>query len=817
MDDPLLAPPMPALDWVSEATACVTRHEHGLLRLEAVAPDILRLRFAPSGRFAAPRPWSPVLELPPAGLSVHEEDGRLWMETERLSARLDLSSGAVSFATPDGRPFAEDLCAPGWREVALEETGLQHLPDTELPPGEARIGVGVRKRMAPDEGYFGFGQRDGRLNRRHRRLTHWTVDRAVPGHGLGEDNLYQAQPTFMAVRPGLTWGLLLNSTWFSGFDVGREYEDVLTLFTLGGELDYYILAGPTPAAVVEQLTRLTGRPLLPPLWALGFHQSRWSYGTDRDVRALADDFRQRAIPLDAIHLDIDYMDGYRVFTWDRERFPEPAATIAALQSLGIRTVTIVDPGVKHDLGTGYGVAESGVAGDYFLRRPDGERFSGWVWPDESLFPDFCSERTRHWWGDLHGSLIELGVDGVWCDMNEPSIVDRPYREPGVTEFPIPLAVRQGDEGEALHAETHNLYGHLMARATWEGLERLRPERRPWVLTRSAFVGTQRWAASWMGDNSARWEDLETSLPQLASLGLCGAPHVGVDIGGFYGHSFGELYGRWIELGAFYPFMRAHAHCDSRPQEPWSFGPEIESIARQAIELRYRLLPYFYTLAHRAHRRGEPWWRPLLFDFPDQADLYAIEDQIMIGPQMMIAPIRAPGLKRRLVELPPGVWYDFRSGARIGVGPAALVMDAPLGAMPVLVRGGSIITLGNVRQSTAEPLGELMLEIYPDDEAEGFWTLIEDDGESFEYQDGALAETDCRIAPLSQGAVFALAARRGDYRPAPRTLILRLHLPEAPAGLMLDETPVEDWRWDAELQAAEVRIDDDGQGHRLVPV
>lgn len=815
MDNSLPDNPCPIQSWVSQASACVAHYAQGLLRIDAVAADILRVRFAPSGRLVPPRPWSPVMDLPPAGLSVVQEEQRVRMSTEAIAATLDLEHGSLCFATPDGIPFACDISAPVWREVSLEETTLEHMPEPELPPGEARIGVFLQKQMAPDEGYFGFGQRTGRLDRRHRRLTNWTVDKSSPGHSRGDDNLYQAHPVFMAVRPGLAWGLYLNSTWYSGFDVGALDTDVLKLFTLGGELDYFIFAGPTPAAVVEQLTRLTGRPMLPPLWAMGYHQSRWSYGTDADVRCIAQTFRDHWIPLDAIHLDIDYMDGYRVFTWDRERFPEPGETIAALHAADVRAVTIIDPGIKNDTETGYRPLDSGLAGGHFITHADGEPFTGWVWPEESVFPDFCRTQTRLWWGEQHSELVALGVDGIWCDMNEPSIVDRPFRSPGVCEQPIPLSVLQGDEDDATHAETHNLYGHLMARATWEGLERLRPDRRPWVLTRSGFVGTQRWAASWMGDNNAWWEHLEMSLPQLASMGLCGAPHVGVDIGGFYQNSFGELFARWIELAAFYPFMRTHTHCDSSAQEPWSFGPEIEAVARSAIELRYRLLPYLYTLAHRAHRTGEPLLRPLLFDFPDAAHLHQIQDQVMIGPQLMIAPVCAPGMHRRLVELPPGhTWLDFRRGRAIDSD--HLIADTPLGEIPILVRGGSILTLGNVRASTAEPLTELTLDAYPDHHNAGEWTLIEDDGESFAYLDGGLCERTMRIAPDSQGATLTLEARQGDYVPPERCLIVRIHLPQAPAAVLVDGQTSDDWSWDAERSALTLAMDDDGQAHQIAP-
>jgi alpha-glucosidase len=333
-----------------------------------------------------------------------------------------------------------------------------------------------------------------------------------------------------------------------------------------------------------------------------------------------------------------------------------------------------------------------------------------------------------------------------------------------------------------------------------------------VLTRSGYVGVQRWAASWMGDNSAWWEHLEMSLPQLANMGLSGSPHVGVDIGGFYHNCFGELFARWMELGAFYPFMRGHAHYRSRPREPWAFGPEVGAVARAAIELRYRLLPYLYTLAHRAHRSGEPLLRPLLFDFPDTAELHQIEDQVMIGPLVMIAPVYQPGARRRLVEVPPGTWYDFRTGARMGPGP--LIAEAPLGGIPIVVRGGAVLTLGNVRQCTAEPLTELTLEAYPDERASGRWTLIEDEGDGFGYRGGMLAQTEFTVSALAHRVTLTLGPRMGDCTPSPRRLTLRLHLPEAPIAVLLDDRETNAWRWVAERHALELHLSDDGAPHRL---
>ena len=837
--------PGPIRSWHAERSALIARHDQALTRIDAPAADILRVRCAPAGRLAARRSWDPAAELPGAALSVQEDGARLRLWLSGMTASLALDSGALALTAPGGARLCADLAGARWRtagpaEVAdWTQTGDAADPAcgaAALPARTARTAIWVEKRLEPADRLFGGGQRTGASDRRGRRLAHWTLDPNCPGLEVRDGALYQAHPVLMAVRPGLAWGLYLHSSWYSHFDAGAADADVLSLLTLGGELDYFVFAGPTPAAVVEQLTRLTGRPALPPLWALGYHQSRWGYRTAAEVQALARGFRTRGIPLDAIHLDIDHMDDYRVFTWHPERFPDPAGTLDSLHAQGIRTVTIVDPGVKRD-GAGriappgcgqaaadtpngepgalrpYAVAAEGLRGEHFVRTADGRLFSGYVWPGESLFPDFCRSATRDWWGRLHAAPLTQGVDGIWCDMNEPAIVDQPFHSSGVRARPIPLDSPQGDGGESVHAEAHNLYGQLMARATHEGLRRLRPHRRPWVLTRSGGVGVQRWAASWMGDNASTWADLRTSLAQLAGMGLSGSPHVGADIGGFYGDADGELYARWIELGAFYPFMRTHCHHASRPQEPWAFGPEVERIAREAIRLRYRLLPYLYSLAHRAAGSGEPLLRPLLFDFPDEAPLHGVEDQLMIGPWLMIAPVCAPGVARRSVRLPPGRWFDWRSGrpvAGAGAAGGTVELAAPPGAMPILARAGGCIPLANPRPSSAEPVTELTLDAYPDPAGSNPWTLIEDAGDG----DDEPATTALETAFAPDGAELRVGARRGPWRPPPRQLRLRLHLPARPAALWWDTAAAAGWHWDAARGAAVLVRPDDGCAHRL---
>ncbi|HVA89092.1 MAG TPA: TIM-barrel domain-containing protein, partial [Chloroflexota bacterium] len=557
---------------------------------------IVRVRVTFRDHVTPPRSWDVVESAPSLSSSpsidVAYTEHALVLSTALLNLGIARQDGLVTFTNQAGQSFARDV-AP---------LTCENGSPSPARPADSNV-LRIAKAMAADEVYLGFGQRIGLPDRRGRIVTNWTSD-PTHGHHRGMDNLYQAHPVFLAQRPGLAWGLFLHSTWLSRFDVGATHQDTLEILTHGYELDYYLLYGPSPAEVVERLTGLVGRPALPPLWSLGYHQSRWGYDSAKKALALANGFRDRALPLDAIHLDIDYMRGYRDFTWDPARFPDPPALIAALRAQQVRVVTIIDPGVKYDLDAGYAPADQGLAQDVFVRTADGTPLTGYCWPDAALFPDFTRAATRAWWGACHRDLVEAGVAGIWNDMNEPSIFERPFSEGGGEQVPMPPDTPLGEAGErTTPAEAHNIYGLLMCRATYEGLRALRPDQRPWVLTRSGYTGLQRYAVAWMGDNHSWWEHLEASVTQLAGMGLSGIPHVGVDIGGYFENASGELYARWIALGAFYPFMRTHSMIGVADQEPWAFGPRVEAVARQFINLRYRLLPYLYTLAHLASRTG----------------------------------------------------------------------------------------------------------------------------------------------------------------------------------------------------------------------
>lgn len=519
--------------------------------LEAIRPlsdRIIRVQLAPEGAFEPRRSWAvarPDAEFPGAPAEVAADEDQILLHTAALTARITRDSGAISFADAQERPFCADEGGMRWRAAGA---GRQ---------------VACAKRIEAGEHFYGFGERAGPLAKLGRQLVNWATDQYR--YGPGTDPLYIAIPAFLALRPGLAYGVFFNNTWRSRFDMGAARSGTWLMEADGGELDYYLVYGPAPEQVVAGFAQILGTMPLPPRWALGYHQSRWSYMDEAETCQLAAEFRRRGLPCDAIHLDIDHMDGYRNFTWHPRRFPDPAALIAGLREAGVRIVTIADAGVKVD--PDYHVYADGMERGMFLRRAGGQVFRGYVWPDDSVFADYTRPEARAWWGQQQRALVEAGVAGVWNDMNEPTVFALPFSQGGGSPGTIDLEAPQGPEGErATHAEVHNLYGSGMAQASYEGLRRAMGSR-PFVLTRSGYAGIQRWSACWMGDNMARWDHLEMAIPQLLNMGLSGVAFVGTDIGGFYGNASVELFARWMQLGALMTFCRGHSCSGTERHEP----------------------------------------------------------------------------------------------------------------------------------------------------------------------------------------------------------------------------------------------------------
>ncbi|HEX8188823.1 MAG TPA: TIM-barrel domain-containing protein [Pyrinomonadaceae bacterium] len=576
------------------------------------------------------------------------------------------------------------------------------------------------------ETYYGLGEKAGAtVSRDTQQFVMWNTD--TYGYPRGLDPIYQSIGFYVALRRarpqvstvtndaparprGYAYGLFLDNTSRTYFDMGKTDPARVTFGAASGELNYYVFTGGkerTPKNVLRDYTDLTGRAPLPPLWALGNQQSRWSYYPEARVREVARGFRESRIPADVIYLDIDYMEGFRVFTWNRERFPDPPKLISDLRAQGFRTVVIIDPGIKVD--PDYFAYKDGRAGGHFVRNADGSELHATVWPGVCAFPDFTDPKAREWFGSLYQKNLDEGVAGFWNDMNEPGVflsdeTPKPdiYHHPMKT-FPLD-AGHAGDGAPGTHARYHNVYGMQMARSTFEGLKRLRPDARPFVLTRAGYAGVQRYSAVWTGDNVASWDHLRLSIPMLLNLGVSGVPLVGSDVGGFSGNPSPELYARWLQAAALTPFLRSHSEAGSRPHEPYSFGEEFTKINRASVELRYRLLPYLYSLFDEHRTTGAPVMRPLWFEYPDDARTYLIEDEYLVGRDLLVAPVVRESAAKRGVYFPAGDdWVDWWTGTTYAGGRDAEV-DAPLDRLPLFVRAGAVVPTQPVVQHTGEMSG-----------------------------------------------------------------------------------------------------------------
>ncbi len=673
------------------------RATQGALRIEALAPDLLRIRWREDGAFPSPFSYS-VVEGAPAGKALRGADALrakdarddVTLRTAGLALGVDKATLSLNLSDVDGHPLLTDIA-------------MGHTPE----------GWQLWQAAAPPEmAFYGLGEKAAALNLAGHRFELWNID--PYGYDRGDDPIYMSVPFWMGLVEGRAVGVFYDNSHRAWVD----FDKTVTYRAAGGEMRFYVMVG-APARILERYTSLTGRTKLPPLWALGLHQSRWSYYPEARVREIAQDFRRRSIPCDAIHLDIHYMDDRRCFTWDKKRFPEPKVMLDDLHAQGFKVISIIDPGIKAD--PGYAINQEGLARDAFVTYPDRQRFLGPVWPGDCHFPDVTNPAVREWWGGLYAGLLDDGLDAFWNDMNEPALITRP------ADKTLPDILRHdGDGHPADHAALHNVYGMLVARASVEGLARLRPERRPFILSRSGWAGLQRYAAHWTGDNKSTWDHLRMSIQMVLNLGLSGIPLTGPDVGGFAGDPSPELFARWVQVGAFMPFFRIHSVIGSPPQEPWAFGPEIESIAARYIEWRYRLLPYLYSAVWQAAQTGLPIVRALALAYPDDPATYSLDDEFLFGESLLVAPVVEEGATSREIYLPAGGWYDFWTGEQ-HEGPRRITCDAPLDTLPLYARAGSVIPLWPVMQYAVEKRPEaLALRVYL---GEGESTFYEDDGES----------------------------------------------------------------------------------------
>ena len=702
------------------ATLCFA---HANLEVAFLAPDLLRVTWTPG---ALPMPWGVARhEWPPVDVRVAECDLGLTVASDALRVTV----GA------DGSLAVHDAAG--------------HLVRSERRPVRAGEAWTSKAALPPGERVMGLGERTVGLDLRGHRFLNWNRE-AKGSYVPGQDPLYICLPQYLCLQEHGACALFFENTWQSTFSFEDDHAEATFA---GGALRWYLAAGTTEQAV-GRLSELTGRAPLPPRWALGFHQARWSYLNEAEVREVADGFRDHDLPLSAIHLDIHYMQGHRVFTMDPARFPDPAGLAAGLDARGVKLVAILDPGVKAE--PGYALYDDGVKRGAFCTLPDGGLALAPVWPGTCAFPDFTSDEVREWWGDHYRCFVDWGIAGVWHDMNEPAA----FTGWGHPTLPTCTGHRMEDrEGGGTHLEAHNAYGLLEDRAGFEALRRLRPDRRPWLLSRSGWTGVQRYAWTWTGDNESNWWSLAQSVRMCLSMGLCGQPYNAPDIGGFGGVPTTELFVRWFQLGSFFPFFRVHSAFFTPRREPWCFGDDVLPILRDALKRRYQLLPYWYTLAWQAATRGTPLCRPLFWADPDPA-LREIDDAFLVGPDLLVAPILEPGVSGRDVRLPAGTWIDWHNGVRHPGGHVVRV-DADVSDIPLFVRAGALVPM--------DAEGALELHAWPDDAGTAEGTLYHDAGDGY----GPWCALTYRLEAGSDAVV--LLQRQGDGpapEPAPRVVVHR---------------------------------------------
>jgi alpha-glucosidase len=671
-------------------TLYFTTKNNVILQVTVVRDSVLRFRYTTTGKFDNDFSY---------GITIHASRGYNFLEvTEEKTQYIIKTSKLICKVEKLGLQIriydAIDL-----KLINEDEQGFHWEESYELGSDIVKMSKVCQR----SESYYGLGDKPVGVNMKGKRFENWVTDSYA--FGKDTDPIYKAIPFYTAIQDNKSYGIFFDNTFKTQFDFGQERRNITSFWAQGGEMNYYFIYGPKMEDVVANYTDLTGKPhALPPLWALGFHQCKWSYYPESEVKEVTNTFRKLKIPCDAIYLDIDYMDGFRCFTWDKNHFPDPKRMVKELEEDGFKTVVIIDPGIKIDLE--YDVFKEALDKDYFCKRADGPYMKGKVWPGECYFPDYTKPEVREWWSELFKELIEdIGVKGVWNDMNEPAVMEVPNKT-------FPEDVRHDYDGNPCsHRKAHNVYGMQMARATYHGLKKFAYPKRPFVITRAAYSGTQRYTSTWMGDNVATWEHLWIANVQAQRMAMSGFSFAGSDIGGFAEQPQGELFARWIQLGVFHAFCRVHSSGDHGEQEPWVFGTEITNIVRKFIELRYQLLPYLYTAFWDYINDGIPILKSLvLFDQEDIHTHYR-SDEFVFGDKILVCPILEPSTKGRRMYVPRGNWYNFWTD-EIVEGGKEMWVDADLDSMPIFIKEGAVIPKYPVQQYVGEiDFDEITLDVY----------------------------------------------------------------------------------------------------------
>lgn len=684
-------------------------------------PGMIRIQ-ATKGDSFDPNPYSVILKNELDTFEIESTPNKIILITKKLIVEINLTNFGLKFM---------DLR----RRILLADDAL----------GIAWIGTEVTnyKQVQPNERFLGLGEKTGNLDRKGKSFTNWNTDYFA--YGVGDDPLYMSIPFYIGTHAVGSYGIFLDNTHKTVFNFGASTNRFTSFGAEDGDMDYYFIHEPSISQIISSYTDLTGKMAMPPKWALGFQQCRYSYYPEKEVLTVANTFREKNMPADVIYLDIHHMESYKVFTFDGIKFPDAKSMISKLKKLGFKVIVILDPGIKTE--DNYIPYKEGKVQELFVKYPDGVQYEAEVWPGWCVFPDFTNPKTRVWWAQKMVFYTEAGVDGFWTDMNEPASWGQ--CTPNLIEFDF--------EGEvSSHRKARNIYGMQMARATMEGAKLQQKERRPFVLTRAGFAGIQRYAAVWTGDNVASDEHMLSGIRLINSLGMSGVAFAGYDVGGFAGEPTQALFARWISIATFSPLFRAHTMINTRDSEPWAFGEEVEEIARNYMKLRYRLMPTIYSSFYKSSKSGLPIASSLAIDYPLDDTIYqaTFQNQYIFCDVFLIAPIESYKEISK-IYLPEGGWYNLFTD-QFYEGKSTIYQDTPLSYLPVFVKSSAIFAMqSDVPYTEATHDGILRIHLYVGTEPASY-THFEDDGTSLDYQIDKYFKRIISYAPEKQMLSFSEA-------------------------------------------------------------
>lgn len=699
------------LKWSKTPDGLIGSSDFANFKLTVFETGIVRVQASKFESFES-NPYSVVVQPKSIDFDLEEFDDKLILSTSILRVAINLQSFSLAFFDQNGKLLNQDDSF-----------------------GVAWIGTEVTayKKLQPNEKFIGLGEKTGNLNRFGKAYTHWNTDYFA--YGVGDDPLYLSIPFYLGVHNQGHYGIFLDNTHKSLFNFGASNNRFASFSAEDGDMDYYFFHYPSISEIITAYTWLTGRMQMPPKWALGFQQCRYSYYPESEVYAVAQAFRDKKMPADVIYLDIHHMEAYKVFTFDGEKFPNPKALIARLKEKGFKVVVILDPGIKTE--ESYSPFQEGLEQGLFVNYPDGQTYEAQVWPGWCAFPDFTKSATRSWWEEKMAFYTEAGVDGFWTDMNEPASWGQ--CTPNLLEFDF-------DGEKASHRKARNVFGMQMARSTQAGARKQAPKKRPFVLTRSGFAGIQRFAAAWTGDNVASEEHMLAGIRLVNSLGMSGVSFAGYDVGGFAGEASKGLFARWMSIAAFSPLYRAHSMINTKDAEPWAFGEEVEEISRNYLNFRYSLLPTIYSAFHQSTHNGLPLAASLAIHYPQDETIYqtAFQNEYLFCDTFLVAPVES-FREISKVYLPQGEWYYLYTDQK-HQGGQVIYQDSPLNYLPVYVQAGKIFAQQSPTQHTGmAPDSTLILQLYRGSSGSTY-THYEDAGEGLDYLEGEFFSREIQYQP-----------------------------------------------------------------------